>query len=309
MIPTPKDCKEALRGLRKLHGPAGDIVVVKKEDENTVPVLQSLWRTMLSQNTTDKNSHRAYASFCETFADGDGIVSDWQVVLDAPDEDVERTVRCAGLSQRRVANLKGILSRLLDERNGELSLDYLRDLPSDEVKRVLTSYKGVGEKTASCVLLFNMRRPDFPVDVHVWRIARETLGWCPMKFSRDQVYRHLNRAVPDDIKLELHLLLVKHGKHCFKCAKNGKPQFESLGKCPLKRASKTCAIMPPSNAKLKTLKNANEKRGRCVVKEESVSLSAKKRRGRGVAKKVVQSLSAKKRRGRSALKEESASSS
>lgn len=295
MIPTAKHCADALKGLRKLHKP-DSLDIVKTEDENPVPVLQSLWRTMLSQNTTDKNSHRAYALFCKEFADTDGIVRNWRRVLDAPDEDVERSVKCAGLSQRRVANLKGILSQLSRERNGHLSLDHLREMSSDEVKSVLTGFKGVGEKTASCVLLFNMGRPDFPVDVHVWRIARETLGWCPMKFTRDQVYRHLNQAVPDDIKLELHLLIVKHGKHCLTCAKNGKPQFESVGKCPLKRASRrTCTILPRSSARtIPPKKTQRTKRARyAIAKEEEVASNRGSRRRDGKRRKAAKRVAVK----------------
>lgn len=32
----------------------------------------------------------------------------------------------------------------------------------------LSKFNGVGPKTVSCVLLFAMGRPDFPVDTHVW---------------------------------------------------------------------------------------------------------------------------------------------
>ena len=66
---------------------------------------------------------------------------------------------------------------------------------------------------------------------------RQVLGWAPLKASRDDVYAHLNACVPDDLKFALHVLLVKHGKHCPRCAKNGRPQFEELGPCPLKCAT------------------------------------------------------------------------
>ena len=69
----------------------------------------------------------------------------------------------------------------------------------------------VGAKTAACVLLFAMRRPDFAVDTHVWKIAM-ALGWVPKAFDRDQTYEALNVAVPDELKFELHVLLVEDGK-------------------------------------------------------------------------------------------------
>lgn len=59
-----------------------------------------------------------------------------------------------------------------------LSLEHLRGLPTDDVKASLRRFKGVGPKTVSCVLLFTLGRAEFPVDTHVWRIAKR-LGWVP----------------------------------------------------------------------------------------------------------------------------------
>ena len=59
--------------------------------------------------------------------------------------------------------------------------------------------------------MFCLKRPDFPVDTHVWKIAM-TLGWIPKSATRDTAYEHLNRRVPDACKFDLHVLLVEHGK-------------------------------------------------------------------------------------------------
>ena len=125
----------------------------------------------------------------------------------------------------------GILRTLRRERDA-LSMEYVRDLDDEAVKKELCRFKGVGPKTAACVLLFCLRRADFPVDTHVWRITKK-LGWVPESASRTQAYEHLNRRIPDDVKLSLHVLLVEHGKCCQKCAKNGKPRRTVLGPCPL----------------------------------------------------------------------------
>ena len=72
-------------------------------------------------------------------------------------------------------------------------------------------------------MMFTMGRAEFPVDTHVLHIAKK-LGWLPQDASREQAYEHLNRRVPNECKLDLHVLLVEHGKCCAKCAKNGKLQ-------------------------------------------------------------------------------------
>ena len=74
----------------------------------------------------------------------------------------------------------------LHAERGECSLEFLRSLPNAEVVAQLRAFKGVGAKTAACVLLFAMRRPDFAVDTHVWKIAM-ALGWVPKAFDREAI--------------------------------------------------------------------------------------------------------------------------
>lgn len=63
----------------------------------------------------------------------------------------------------------------------------------------LLRFKGVGKKTAACVLMFCLAREEFPVDTHVWRISK-SLGWVPAKATRDTAYEHLNMRVPPDVR-------------------------------------------------------------------------------------------------------------
>jgi len=64
--------------------------------------------------------------------------------------------------------------------------------------------------------MFCLRRAEFPVDTHVWKIAL-ALKWVPKNADREQTYEYLNAKIPDEIKYDLHVLLVEHGK----CYKNG----------------------------------------------------------------------------------------
>ena len=57
----------------------------------------------------------------------------------------------------------------------------------------------MGPKTVACIMMFGLQRHEFPVDTHVWRIAK-ALGWVPAKATREQAYLHLNARVPDAIK-------------------------------------------------------------------------------------------------------------
>ncbi len=55
-----------------------------------------------------------------------------------------------------------------------MNLEKLRDLEDEELRRVLLTLPGVGEKVAECVMLFAYgRAAAFPVDVWIGRMMRK----------------------------------------------------------------------------------------------------------------------------------------
>lgn len=207
--PTAAEVLAVHDGLMSLHPEVCEQKMAKKvKDEDGCGsrklVLDALVGTILSQNTTDVNSHRAFLSLKTAFPT-------WEEVRTAKSADVEAAIKSGGLAQTKTERIKLILETLRAERNGELSLEYLRDMSDAECKTELRRFKGVGAKTISCVLLFCLGRADFPVDTHVWKIAL-ALNWVPKSADRDGTYDHLNARVPDAIKYALHVLLVEHGK-------------------------------------------------------------------------------------------------
>ncbi|GMH84514.1 hypothetical protein TL16_g09945 [Triparma laevis f. inornata] len=148
-------------------------------------------------------------------------------------EDVEGLIRVAGLATTRTERIFALLETLSAEQKSDApSLEYLRDMSNDEVKKELGRFKGLGPKTISCVMLFGMARDEFPVDTHVLRIAK-LQRWVGSGATRESAYDALNVAVPDALKMDLHCLLVKHGKVCHRCAANNKPQFPPADGVPL----------------------------------------------------------------------------
>lgn len=190
-------------------------------------------------------------------------------------EDIAETIKCCGLADIRASRIKGMIEQIKLEK-GEVSLEYVRDMSDDEIKKELTRFKGVGPKTVACVLMFTLNRAEFPVDTHVWRIAKN-FGWVPKSFSREKTYEHLNKIVPDRLKFDLHCLLVKHGKHCLTCAKNGRPRLKPHVKCPLRGVKRGRVVedertmMSPSPKK-KVKKEKDVK----VKKEKQVKIKKEK---------------------------------
>ncbi|KAH7309539.1 DNA glycosylase [Stachybotrys elegans] len=141
-------------------------------------------------------------------------------------------IRTGGLSAVKSRVILRILEQV-KERHGEYSLDHLFAASVHDAMTEMLSFQGVGPKTASCVLLFCLKKENFPVDTHVYRITG-LLGWRPSHASREETYAHLDVKIPAAEKYPLHVLLIAHGKQCAECRAGGK----NLGKCALRRAFK-----------------------------------------------------------------------
>jgi endonuclease III len=159
--------------------------------------------TVLSQATSDRNSERAFASLKARFPG-------WEDVLAAPAVAVADAIRVGGIADRKAVRIRRILA-LVAEREGRLDLSRLEELDDEAVEAYLTSLPGVGPKTAACVLAFSMGRPAFPVDTHVHRVATR-LGWLPARTSAVQAHAPLRDLVPPDVRYDLHLALIAHGR-------------------------------------------------------------------------------------------------
>ncbi len=88
-------------------------------------------------------------------------------------------------------------------------------MSDEEVESYLVALPGVGLKTAACVLAFSMGRAAFAIDTHVHRISRR-LGWISDKTSAERAHRELKPSVPPEIRYDLHVAFIEHGrKVCF----------------------------------------------------------------------------------------------
>lgn len=212
---TEADRLEAIAGrLEERHGPPGK----PRRDP-----LEELVLTILSQNTSDTNRDRAWEDLRSAF---DG----WEEVRAADRAELEEAIRSAGLAGQKASTIHGALEGLAEER-GEPSLAHLEEMSDEEAMAYLTSFRGVGTKTAACVLCFALRRPVMPVDTHVHRVARR-LGLTPEDASRTAAHDVLNERVPPGLRYPLHIWLIRHGRAVCgaRRARCGECELEDL--CP-----------------------------------------------------------------------------
>ena len=165
--------------------------------------LDELVLTVLSQNTNDNNRDRAYAALR-------GRYPAWEDVLHATDAAVARTIRAGGLSNQKSKRIRAIL-RGIQEDHGTLDLGHLRRWPVERAAAYLRGFKGVGEKTVNCVLLFSLGKAAFPVDTHIHRLARR-LGFVAATEDAAEAHRVMGRLVPPRDYYPGHMNFIRHGR-------------------------------------------------------------------------------------------------
>jgi endonuclease-3 len=174
--------------------------------------------TILSQNTNDKNSHRAYSLLRARYPL-------WEDVAEAPMRGVVAAIRSGGMAAQKAARIKEIL-RNVREGFGGYTLDSIRHWHSDAVLKHLTALKGVGPKTAACVLLFSLGRDLFPVDTHVHRICGR-LALAPGARTPEETFNIMRDIVPAGHGYSFHTNLIRFGR---KVCRSARP---ACGECPL----------------------------------------------------------------------------
>lgn len=157
--------------------------------------------TILSQHTTDASAAKAFGSLRDRFPT-------WQSVTEADEASVAEAIRPAGLSNQKTRTIQGAL-RAIDQE--EVSL--LGTSTVGDARRSLTSIRGIGDKTASCVLLFALGLPAQPVDTHIERVSKR-IGLVPMTARPSSIQDLYEACLPADAQVmhAFHIALIRHGR-------------------------------------------------------------------------------------------------
>jgi endonuclease-3 len=165
--------------------------------------LGELVATILSQNTSDVNSDRAYAALRIAYPT-------WEEVLQASPDDLAEVIRCGGLATLKSRRIQEIL-HTLKARHGHLNVDFLLDMPMPAARAFLAEFPGVGPKTIACVLLFACGHAAFPVDTHIYRVTTR-LGLLPDGCTAERAHTVLEPLIPPAQVYSAHVNLIRHGR-------------------------------------------------------------------------------------------------
>jgi endonuclease-3 len=188
-----------------------------------LPALDELVLTVLSQNTSDVNTGRAYRAMRERFPG-------WREVMEADTGQLVDVLRPGGLANQKAPRIQTIL-RQLDASEHGLDLEWLAGCEPHDAMEFLTALPGVGAKTASCVLQFSFGMPVMPVDTHIHRIALR-LGLIDARVSAEAAHPILTAMTPPHRMLEAHLLLIAHGRTTCKARRPLCEECVLLDLCP-----------------------------------------------------------------------------
>ncbi|HYO92381.1 MAG TPA: hypothetical protein VEQ40_12120, partial [Pyrinomonadaceae bacterium] len=173
------------------------------ENRRSSDPLDMLVKIILSQATSDTNSHRTFAALKKRFPT-------WDAALRARTSTIADTIRSGGLSNQKAQVIKEIL-RQIREEHGTLDLSFLHDFDEEAATNYLGQFRGIGPKTIACTLLFACRKEVFPLDTHIFRVLRR-VGLIPQKCTDQRAHRIMNRTVPKGKFYSFHVNLIRHGR-------------------------------------------------------------------------------------------------
>ncbi len=159
--------------------------------------------TIISQNTADRNTARAFERLSKRFEIKP------EVLAKAENSEIEETLKTAGLHRNKAKTIKQVSTIILEQFHG--SVQAILSMPLEESRKTLMAFPGIGPKTADVVLLFSAKQPTIPVDTHVNRVAKR-LGFAPANGDYNAVRNSLQSLYNPRDYLAVHVLLIAHGR-------------------------------------------------------------------------------------------------
>lgn len=172
----------------------------REGDDNPLDVLI---HTVLSQNTNDTNSERAYNNLRERF-------QTWEDLLKADVNDIAEVIRVGGLAKQKSIRIKELLSWIKDIY-GELNIDFVCDMEPSDVIEIFTKLKGIGLKTVNVMLCFACGKDVFPVDTHIFRVSKR-LALIPNNATPEKAHMIMGQIFPKGKAYSLHVNMITFGR-------------------------------------------------------------------------------------------------
>jgi len=179
--------------------------------------IELLIRTVLSQNTSDRNADRAFENLKRL------VRGDFKELLNTDIEVLKEAIKPAGMQNQRAKRIVELVNSIYEEYNGDLS--WIRELPLEEARKELLKLPGIGYKTADIMLAFYGGRDILPIDTHITRIANR-IGYVKTT-KYEEIRKRLEQEIEHGKKAIVHLLLIMFGRRICKAKR------PLCDKCPI----------------------------------------------------------------------------
>jgi len=167
---------------------------------------ETLVVTIISQNTADRNTARAFENLSKRFKIRPEVLANAEI------GQIEECLKVAGLYRNKAKTIRNVSKIIAEKFHGDMN--QILSLPFEEARKTLLQLPGVGPKTADVVLLFCSKKPTIPVDTHINRVARR-LGLAPINGNYEVVRESLQSLFNPKDYLDVHVLLILLGrKYC-----------------------------------------------------------------------------------------------
>jgi endonuclease-3 len=179
---------------------------------------ETLIVTILSQNTTNRNTERAFERLSKRFEIKP------EVLAKAETSDIEDALKTAGLYRNKSITIKHVSTIISEKFNGCVQL--ILSLPLEEARKTFIQMPGIGPKTADVVMLYSAKQTTIPADTHVIRVSKR-LGFAPTNGDYEAVRTNLQSLFEQRDYFSVHVLLIAHGRrYC-------KARHPTCEQCPL----------------------------------------------------------------------------
>jgi endonuclease-3 len=163
----------------------------------------TLIETILSQNTTDRNSGAAMRKLRKRYKINPRALANARI------RDLIPCIKQAGLYRSKAPRIKAASKIIQNKYGGRLTP--ILNRPYEQAKEELMTLPGVGPKTADILLAFVAKNPVIPVDTHIARVTKR-LGIARNNANYEQVRLPLEALIPPAKRVPLHLSIIAFGR-------------------------------------------------------------------------------------------------
>lgn len=181
---------------------------------------------ILNQSCTDNMADKAFKNLHNHYSNYQEILDEYNPAR------LTQLIKICGLSKTKSQYILNTLEFLATYYSLDIQMDFLQELSNTEAIKLITSIKGIGVKSASCMLVFGkgLRRNVFAIDTHIGRIFKrlaifpETISIANAHYPVQAVFDKYDNINPAPA-YTVHVALVEHGRHicyarkpqCHKC--------------------------------------------------------------------------------------------